>query len=76
VLARQRRPRVLLFTTLRALRRAHDALRGTRRISLARSGAPARRSELLERFRSLGNAVLLGSQSFWRAWTCVARPSR
>jgi ATP-dependent DNA helicase DinG len=55
----------LLFTTLRALRRAHERL--------SRLGLPypllvqgtGSRSELLARFRALGNAVLLGSQSFW-----------
>jgi ATP-dependent DNA helicase DinG len=55
----------LLFTTLRALRRAHERL--------SRIGLPypllvqgtGSRSELLARFRSLGNAVLLGAQSFW-----------
>ena len=38
----------LLFTTLRALRRAHELLRSR-----------------IARFRQLGNAVLLGSASFW-----------
>jgi ATP-dependent DNA helicase DinG len=55
----------LLFTTLRALRRAHERL--------SRLGLPypllvqgtGSRSELLARFRALGNAVLLGAQSFW-----------
>ena len=57
----------LLFTTLRAVRRAEELL-ATR---LAADGLPllvqgsGSRSELLERFRSLGNAVLLGSASFW-----------
>jgi len=59
----------LLFTTLRALRRAHEILAAR----LERDGLPfpllvqgtGSRSELLARFRSLGNAVLLGSQSFW-----------
>jgi len=59
----------VLFTALRALRRAHELL-GER---LAREGldypllvqGTGSRSELLERFRTLGNAVLLGSQSFW-----------
>ena len=54
----------LLFTTLRALRRAHDALRGRVDFPLLVQGTGSR-SELLARFRSLGNAVLLGSQSFW-----------
>jgi ATP-dependent DNA helicase DinG len=59
----------LLFTSLRALRRAHERLRER----FARDGidypllvqGTGSRSELLERFRTLGNAVLLGSQSFW-----------
>jgi ATP-dependent DNA helicase DinG len=54
----------LLFTTLRALRRAHDLLRGRIDFPLLVQGTGSR-SELLARFRSLGNAVLLGSQSFW-----------
>jgi ATP-dependent DNA helicase DinG len=54
----------LLFTTLRALRRAHEALRDRIEFPLLVQGTGSR-SELLGRFRSLGNAVLLGSQSFW-----------
>ncbi len=54
----------LLFTTLRALRRAHELLRERLPYPLLVQGTGSR-SELLERFRSLGNAVLLGSQSFW-----------
>ncbi len=54
----------LLFTTLRALRRAHELLRERLRFPLLVQGTGSR-SELLARFRSLGNAVLLGSQSFW-----------
>jgi ATP-dependent DNA helicase DinG len=54
----------LLFTTLRALRRAHELLRGQVEYPLLVQGTGSR-SELLARFRSLGNAVLLGSQSFW-----------
>ena len=54
----------LLFTTLRALRRAHEALRGRVPYPLLVQGTGSR-SELLARFRSLGNAILLGSQSFW-----------
>jgi ATP-dependent DNA helicase DinG len=61
----------LLFTTLRALRRAHERLReaqgrlsGALRYPLLVQGTGSR-SELLARFRALGNAVLLGSQSFW-----------
>jgi ATP-dependent DNA helicase DinG len=54
----------LLFTTLRALRKAHELLRGRIDFPLLVQGTGSR-SELLERFRHLGNAVLLGSQSFW-----------
>lgn len=59
----------LLFTSLRALREA-NALLATR---FAEDGidwpllvqGSGSRSALLERFRTLGNAVLLGSASFW-----------
>jgi ATP-dependent DNA helicase DinG len=59
----------LLFTTLRALAHAREALAA----ALAKDGldypllvqGEGSRSELLARFRKLGNAVLLGSQSFW-----------
>jgi ATP-dependent DNA helicase DinG len=59
----------LLFTTLRAMRRAHELLR--ERFQAAGVDYPlllqgeGSRSELLERFRRLGNAVLVASQSFW-----------
>lgn len=59
----------LLFTSLRAMQRAHDILTAEfdRRgwdypLMLQGEGS---RSELLLRFRDHGNAVLLGSQSFW-----------
>ena len=54
----------LLFTTLRALRRAHEFLRDRIDYPLLVQGTGSR-SDLLERFRTMGNAVLLGSQSFW-----------
>jgi ATP-dependent DNA helicase DinG len=54
----------LLFTTLRALRRAHQLLEGKIDYPLLVQGTGSR-SQLLARFRELGNAVLLGSQSFW-----------
>ena len=54
----------LLFTSLRALRKAHDLLRGQIAYPLLVQGTGSR-SELLGRFRALGNAVLLGSASFW-----------
>ena len=54
----------LLFTSYRALREVAEGLEG--RVSypiLVQGSAP--RAELLERFRNLGNAVLLGTASFW-----------
>ena len=54
----------LLFTTLRALRRAHELLEGRLEYPLLVQGTGSR-SELLARFRRLGNAVLLGAASFW-----------
>src|SRR5690606_15756084 len=54
----------LLFTTLRALRRAHELLRERLPFPLLVQGTGSR-SDLLARFRRLGNAVLLGSHSFW-----------
>jgi len=59
----------LLFTSLRAMQHAHEILQAEfdRRgwdypLMLQGEGS---RSELLTRFRGHGNAVLLGSQSFW-----------
>lgn len=54
----------LLFTSHRALREATALLKGKLDFPLLVQGS-APRAELLERFRSLGNAVLLGSASFW-----------
>jgi len=59
----------LLFTTLRALARARERLEDAFRerghaFPLLVQGE-ASKTELLERFRALGNAVLLGSASFW-----------
>ena len=59
----------LLFTSLRAMQRAHEILlaefdmRGWKYPLLLQGEGS--RNELLDRFRTLGNAVLLGSQSFW-----------
>ncbi len=59
----------LLFTTLRAMRLAHELLAEAFKSDapayplLAQGDAPRR--ELLERFRRLGNAVLVASASFW-----------
>lgn len=54
----------LLFTSHRALREATALLKGKLDFPLLIQGS-APRAELLERFRVLGNAVLLGSASFW-----------
>jgi ATP-dependent DNA helicase DinG len=59
----------LLFTSLRAMQRAHEMLT----VEFERKKLPyplmlqgeGSRNELLSRFRAHGNAVLLGSQSFW-----------
>lgn len=58
-----------LFTSLRAMREAHRLLteafaaQGLTYPLLAQGQGS--RSELLDRFRALGNAVLVGSHSFW-----------
>jgi ATP-dependent DNA helicase DinG len=60
----------LLFTSLRAMRRAHALIER----AFEEQGAPypllvqgeGSRSEMLVRFRRLGNAVLVGSHSFWQ----------
>jgi len=54
----------LLFTSHRALREAADILRGELEYPLLVQGEMPRR-RLLEAFRELGNAVLLGTASFW-----------
>jgi ATP-dependent DNA helicase DinG len=54
----------MLFTSHRALRLAADRLPGRIAYPLLVQGS-APRSELLQRFRDLGNAVLLGTGSFW-----------
>jgi ATP-dependent DNA helicase DinG len=59
----------MLFTSLRAMRNGHELLRQ----ALAERGldfpllvqGEGSRSEMLARFRDLGNAILVGSQSFW-----------
>ena len=57
-----------LCTSLRAMRRMHellqDRLEAAGPISPAAAGEGSK-NELLERFRRLGNAILVGSQSFW-----------
>ncbi|MDR2875974.1 MAG: ATP-dependent DNA helicase [Methylobacillus sp.] len=59
----------VLCTSLRAMREIHALLKD----AFERDGLPwpllmqgeSSRTELLDRFRALGNAVLVGSQSFW-----------
>ena len=59
----------LLFTSLRAMQRAYDIL--TAQCEHKKLHCPlllqgeGSRNELLGRFREHGNAILLGSQSFW-----------
>ena len=54
----------LLFTSHRALREVADGLAGRIPYPILVQGS-APRGELLRRFRELGNAVLLGTASFW-----------
>jgi ATP-dependent DNA helicase DinG len=58
-----------LFTSLRAMREARELMEtGMKKMGMAYPllmQGEGSRTELLERFRRLGNAVLLGSQSFW-----------
>ena len=54
----------MLFTSHRALKEAAELLRGTLDYPLLVQGEMPRR-RLLETFRELGNAVLLGTSSFW-----------
>ena len=54
----------LLFTSHRALKEAAELLRGELDYPLLVQGEMPRR-RLLEAFRELGNAVLLGTASFW-----------
>jgi ATP-dependent DNA helicase DinG len=54
----------VLFTSHRALRRATELLRDRLPYPLLIQGSLPR-GELLERFRAAGNAVLLGTGSFW-----------
>ncbi|QBQ56558.1 ATP-dependent DNA helicase [Nitrosococcus wardiae] len=54
----------LLFTSHRALQEAYSLLQEQIAFPLLVQGSVPR-SELLSRFRTLGNAVLLGTSSFW-----------
>jgi ATP-dependent DNA helicase DinG len=64
VIAASRGRAFLLFTSHRALKFAAEWLAGKLPYPLLVQGS-APRAELLERFRALGNAVLLGTGSFW-----------
>lgn len=59
----------MLFTSLKAMDRAHELLRGKfdeRELPFPLMvQGEGTRTELLERFRKLGNAVLVASHSFW-----------
>ena len=54
----------MLFTSHRALREVAELLNGRLSYPLLVQGSAPRR-ELIERFRQAGNAVLLGTSSFW-----------
>lgn len=54
----------LLFTSHRALNEAAEIIEADSEYPMLVQGS-APRSELLKRFRELGNAVLLGTNSFW-----------
>jgi ATP-dependent DNA helicase DinG len=64
VLAASRGRAFLLMTSHRALKRAEELLRGVIDYPLLVQGELPR-DELLTRFRQLGNAVLIGTSSFW-----------
>jgi ATP-dependent DNA helicase DinG len=67
----------VLFTSHAALRRVADELRRTldpRWPLLVQGGAP--RDQLLRRFREAGNAILLGTDSFWEGVDVPGRALR
>ncbi len=64
VLAASRGRAFILFTSHRALKRAAELLQGKLDYPMLVQGEYPR-SELLRRFREKGNAVLLGTGSFW-----------
>jgi len=64
VLAASRGRAFLLFTSHRALQQAAQRLRVSSNLELLVQGE-ASQQRLLDRFRASGNAVLLGTQSFW-----------
>jgi ATP-dependent DNA helicase DinG len=64
VLSHSRGRAFLLFTSYRALREVAEGLDGRIPYPILVQGS-APRAELVERFRAIGNAVLLGTSSFW-----------
>lgn len=64
ILAASRGRAFLLFTSHRALQEAHEHLAGRIDYPLLVQGS-ASKGELLDRFRAAGDAVLLGTASFW-----------
>jgi ATP-dependent DNA helicase DinG len=64
VLQASRARAFLLFTSYRALQEAAAALRGRLDYPILQQGSLPK-GELLSRFQALGNAVLLGTASFW-----------
>jgi DNA polymerase-3 subunit epsilon/ATP-dependent DNA helicase DinG len=59
---------LVLFTSYRQLRATYDAIHrplGERQITVYAQGQGASRSQLLESFRTVPRAVLLGTRSFW-----------
>jgi DNA polymerase-3 subunit epsilon/ATP-dependent DNA helicase DinG len=59
---------LVLFTSYRQLRATYDAIQhplAQRQITVYAQGQGASRSQLLERFRTVPRAVLLGTRSFW-----------
>ncbi len=59
---------LVLFTSYRQLRATYDAIHrplGQRQITVYAQGQGASRSQLLESFRTVPRAVLLGTRSFW-----------
>jgi ATP-dependent DNA helicase DinG len=67
-----------LCTSLRAMRRTHELLKAKLEeenidMPLLVQGEGSK-NDLLQRFRHHGNSILVGSQSFWEASMCAARP--
>lgn len=54
----------MLFTSYRALNEAADLLKGKLDFPILIQGESSQ-ADMIERFRKLGNAVLLGTNSFW-----------